>query len=466
MKDKAPDSWRTRAAVSEALDVFNSNYMQEVWNKAIARRQSDPDGAVTSARQLLESVCKHILTDAEQPFKDGTRLPELYNLAAKQLEIAPSEHTAPIFTLLFKACAEIVESIGRLRNHLSDAHGHGPFGSMPDWRHAELAVNLSAAMATYLSAVWAGRQPTVGELVEKFIEDADETHPLGGSHRFTLKSMIQAPIGKLIASKVQTEDILAHWHSRRAGGITAATAMHDVTYLRSALGGESEDAFYRAIQILREGNEVKKYVPRERRVTDEEIQAIISQLREPLKKVNIKTVQRMPEFVEFALWSGRTLDEICSLRWGDIDFESKTGRLPGSKQEFPLLEKACDVIAAFKPLSFKEDKTIFHDNGHTVSAIFGRARKTLRKRLGNDWGEGLTLKDLRYEAVHRLLEKKHPPHLVAEATGQGIEKISQIHRRLGSASPADSEGETDGAEASMRRRRRRTRARGASRAGG
>lgn len=38
MSDKSVDSWRARAAVSEALDVFNSSYMQEVWTKALARR--------------------------------------------------------------------------------------------------------------------------------------------------------------------------------------------------------------------------------------------------------------------------------------------------------------------------------------------------------------------------------------------------------------------------------------------
>jgi len=31
------------------------------WNKARRRLASDPDGAITSARALLESVCKHIL---------------------------------------------------------------------------------------------------------------------------------------------------------------------------------------------------------------------------------------------------------------------------------------------------------------------------------------------------------------------------------------------------------------------
>jgi hypothetical protein len=151
LSDRPFESWRARAAVSEALDVFNSAYMQEMWSKALSRREADPEGAVTSARTLLETVCKHILEDARQNYKEGAPLPELYKATAAVLEISPNEKTAPIFTALFSACAEVIQSVGRLRNHLSDAHGRGPFGTMPDWRHAELAVNLSAAMATYLS---------------------------------------------------------------------------------------------------------------------------------------------------------------------------------------------------------------------------------------------------------------------------------------------------------------------------
>src|SRR5713226_3548424 len=101
MNDKPVDSWRARAAVSEALDVFNSSYMQEVWTKALARREADPEGAVTSARTLLESVCKHILDDAEKEYNEGLPLPQLYKLSAEVLDLSPTVHTAPIFSALF-----------------------------------------------------------------------------------------------------------------------------------------------------------------------------------------------------------------------------------------------------------------------------------------------------------------------------------------------------------------------------
>ncbi len=459
MRGKPTDSWRTRAAVSEALDVFNSTYMQEVWNKAIARRETDPDGAVTSARQLLESVCKHILTDAQKPFNEKLPLPQLYQLAASELEIAPSEHTAPIFSSLFKACTELVESIGRLRNHLSDAHGHGPFGSMPDWRHAELAVNLSAAMATYMAAVWAGRQPTVADVIEKYIAEAEVAEPLGVSRFYTLNRLMESPIGKVIASKVQTADVLAHWHSRRATGTKPQTVMHDLVHLRGALRGESDDAIYRAIQILRESNEVQKYVQRGRRISDEEVHALVDKLREPPKKKSVNLILNMSELVEFALWSGRMLSEICSLQWKDVDFEKKTCRLPGSTEEIPLLEGAWDVVWALKPPNLKAAKqNIFHDNAKSVGTTFRMARNSLRKKFGKDWGRGLTLNGMRHEAVYRLLEKGLPTQLVARATGQNPEKVHQVYEKIHSLSaPSESDEASNGVLAAPRQRRRRTR---------
>src|SRR6266498_1532140 len=104
MNEKPLESWRTRAAVSEALEVFNSSYMQEVWSKALVRRETDPEGAVTSARALLESVCKHILDSANKEFREGTPLPLLYKETAKLLEMAPSHNLAPVFNTIFTAC--------------------------------------------------------------------------------------------------------------------------------------------------------------------------------------------------------------------------------------------------------------------------------------------------------------------------------------------------------------------------
>ena len=145
------------SVVTQTLQKFDASHVQGAWSKALERRSSDPEGAITSARTLIESVCKHILDESGITYDDGLDLPKLYKLTAETLKLAPSQHTEQVFKQILGGCTAIVEGLGSLRNRLSDAHGKGKIGSKPASRHAELAVNLSGALAIYLLATWEAR---------------------------------------------------------------------------------------------------------------------------------------------------------------------------------------------------------------------------------------------------------------------------------------------------------------------
>lgn len=140
--------------VSSILFKVDSEHVQEAWRKALERRASDPDGAITSARTLLETVCKHILDNEQIEYDEKADLPKLYTLAASQLNLAPSQHTEKVFKQILGGCQAVVEGLGALRNRLSDAHGKGKAGVRPDQEHAQLAVNLAGAVATFLISTW------------------------------------------------------------------------------------------------------------------------------------------------------------------------------------------------------------------------------------------------------------------------------------------------------------------------
>jgi hypothetical protein len=67
-----------------------------------------------------------------------------------------------VFKQILGSCQSVVESLGALRNKLGDAHSPGPKRARPQPRHAELAVNLSGAMATFLVATWDARKKASG----------------------------------------------------------------------------------------------------------------------------------------------------------------------------------------------------------------------------------------------------------------------------------------------------------------
>lgn len=147
-------------AVSVAIEKFDSANIQAAWSKALDRRSSDPEGAITMARTLLESVCKHILDEAEAHYDDSPDINKLYRLTAEQPNIAPSQHTEQVFKQILGGCTAVVEGLGALRNRLSDSHGKSKVGVKPAPRHAELAVNLAGALAVYLLATWEARSET------------------------------------------------------------------------------------------------------------------------------------------------------------------------------------------------------------------------------------------------------------------------------------------------------------------
>lgn len=142
------------AVASDVLQKFDAEGVAAVWQKALNRRHTDPEGAITAARTLLETVCKHILEKTGTPYGEKDDLPALYKATAKQLNLAPSQHTEEIFKQILGGVTAAIEGLGALRNRISDAHGQGPLPVKPQPRHAQLAVNLAGALATYLIETW------------------------------------------------------------------------------------------------------------------------------------------------------------------------------------------------------------------------------------------------------------------------------------------------------------------------
>jgi Abortive infection C-terminus len=120
------------------------------WEKALKRRDDDPDGALTAARTLLETLLKHMLEDFGERYESSDDLPKLYKAVAKKLNLAPEDHTEEVFKRILGGCTSVVEGLGSVRSKIGDAHGHGRRTWKVEPRHAELAVNLAGAMATFL----------------------------------------------------------------------------------------------------------------------------------------------------------------------------------------------------------------------------------------------------------------------------------------------------------------------------
>ena len=130
--------------------VFDEVHIHALWEKAIERKESDTEGAITAARTLIESVLKHILDDQSIIYNEGADLPVLYKEVAKFLNLAPELHNEGIFKQILGGVNSVVTGLGALRNKLGDAHGKSKTNVKPSVRHSELAVNLAGSMAVFL----------------------------------------------------------------------------------------------------------------------------------------------------------------------------------------------------------------------------------------------------------------------------------------------------------------------------
>ena len=128
--------------------------IRHVWKQAIQRRKSDPAGAITLARTLIETVCKQILDHASVGYPSNVELHALYKLVSERLGLNASDEAAQPIKQILGGCSSVISGLGNLRNLVGDAHGRGVQVIAPSAWQAELAVNLAGAMALFLVSEW------------------------------------------------------------------------------------------------------------------------------------------------------------------------------------------------------------------------------------------------------------------------------------------------------------------------
>lgn len=136
--------------VTGATARLDAESVRAAWSRAVERRESDPEGAITLARTLLESTLMTILDDRGIAYKQGDDLPALYKAVSAALGLAPGAYSEQAFKQILGGCHSVVVGLGSLRNRAGDAHGAGRTSYRPAARHATLAVNLAGSMALFL----------------------------------------------------------------------------------------------------------------------------------------------------------------------------------------------------------------------------------------------------------------------------------------------------------------------------
>ena len=124
---------------------------------------ADFEGAITNARNLVESICKYLLDELNEPHDTKSDLPALFKKAASTLSMHPSQHVSTSLRQILSGCFNIVQGLAAVRNELSDAHGKSrTVRYKPEGRHAMFAVGVAKSLADFMYASYVERSQADG----------------------------------------------------------------------------------------------------------------------------------------------------------------------------------------------------------------------------------------------------------------------------------------------------------------
>jgi len=153
LEDDLPMSHEGQTPVTSdpfTTTTLNWSSVKRDWTKAAERIPSDPAGAITTARTLLESVCMHILDERSIIYEKDGDLQRLYRTTARALTLSPEQQQEDIFRQVLGGCLSIIIGLAGMRNTFSDAHGASLADAEAQIRHARLAVNTAGTVALFL----------------------------------------------------------------------------------------------------------------------------------------------------------------------------------------------------------------------------------------------------------------------------------------------------------------------------
>lgn len=141
--------------VLAAQKVFDSDSIRRQLTRIEAAVDSDPDLAIGTAKELVESTCKAILHERGVRAIDAADLPKLVHLTSKELHLIPegvSDHSDAEEALrrMLGSLSTLVGSISQLRNRFGTGHGPEPTHVGLPSRHARLTAGAATALAVFL----------------------------------------------------------------------------------------------------------------------------------------------------------------------------------------------------------------------------------------------------------------------------------------------------------------------------
>jgi hypothetical protein len=138
--------------VAVALDAEYVSQQITRLETAVGR---DPELAIGTAKEFVETVCKTILEEQGLPVQTGTDFPKLVRATLKELKLAPDDipdqaKASDAIRLVLNNLASVTNGLAEIRNRYGTGHGKGASTKGLRPRHARLAVGAATTLAVFL----------------------------------------------------------------------------------------------------------------------------------------------------------------------------------------------------------------------------------------------------------------------------------------------------------------------------
>jgi hypothetical protein len=265
---------------------------------------------------------------------------------------------------------------------------------------------------------------TVASMIETYLEEYGRARPMGKTKRATLEAIAKSYLGECEDRKVNAQVLVdyALWRmSAEGGGVQPQTTGNDLAHLgavlsvaRPAWGCDVDPhAMADARKVLAKLGYKLKSRERDRRPSLKEFDLVFMEFQKIL--ASRPTSINMLKVSGFAIFSTRRQDEICRIRWDDLDESRQMVMVrdmknPGDKignNVWCYLPDEAWAIVKSMPRTCEE---IFPYNSESVSTAWARACE----RAGV---ADLHFHDLRHDGVSRLFEMGWDIPRVASVSG-------------------------------------------------
>ena len=150
---------RSVSRARTVADALDAGWMQKEIERLELAVESDPALAIGTAKELVETCCKSILTRQKVEFTKSATLPDLTKLLTKELRLVPegiSDEAKGVETirLLLRNLTTITQYLSELRSLYGSGHGRDGRHRGLEPRHARLAVGAAVAFIDFVSETY------------------------------------------------------------------------------------------------------------------------------------------------------------------------------------------------------------------------------------------------------------------------------------------------------------------------